>query len=144
MSRLIPRSICSNNGYRAAYILLLLLSFLCSSCATPTVRQVELGTSVQPVVAAGGALSKVSGDRLVEKRLGPQQDDEHVRELIDTFREQAETPLVAGNHVSLLIDGPQTLAAIRRAIESAQHHVHVETYIFADDEVGREIGRAHV
>lgn len=137
MSRLIPRSVRSNNGHRAAYVLFFLFSFLCSSCATPTVRQIELGTSVQPVVAAGGALSKVSGERLVEKRLGPQQDDEQVRELIATFREQADTPLVAGNHVSLLIDGPQTLAAIRRAIEAAQHHIHVETYIFADDEVGR-------
>lgn len=103
----------------------------------PAVRHVELGAAVLPVMTADGALSKVRGERLVEKRLGPQQDDEHVRELITAFREQADAPLVAGNHVSLLIDGPQTLAAIRKAIESARHHVHVETYIFADDEVGK-------
>lgn len=97
-----------------------------------------MGASTLPVVAAGGALSKASGERLVEKRLGlAQQDDEHVRELIATFREQADAPLVAGNRVSLLIDGPQTLAAIRQAIQSARHHIHVETYIFSDDEVGR-------
>lgn len=90
-----------------------------------------------PVVAAGGALSESGGERMVEKRLGPQQDDEHVLELIAAFREQAGAPLVAGNRVSLLIDGPQTLAAIRKAIDTARHHVHVETYIFADDAVGR-------
>lgn len=118
-------------------LLFLLTASLCSSCATPAVRQVESGAAVLPVVAAGGALSERGSERLVEKRLGPQQGDEHVRELIAAFRGQAHTPLVADNRVSLLIDGPQTLAAIRKAIEAARHHVHIETYIFADDEVGR-------
>lgn len=126
------------SAHRAARIpFLLLATALCSSCATPAVRHVELGDSVLPVMAAGSALSKAGGKRLVERRLGPQQDDEHVLELITAFREQADTPLVAGNHVSLLIDGPQTLAAIRKAIEAARQHIHIETYIFADDEVGR-------
>jgi cardiolipin synthase A/B len=40
--------------------------------------------------------------------------------------------------VQLLVDGPETLAAIRAAIEGARQHVHIETYIFADDEIGRE------
>jgi len=82
-------------------------------------------------------VSAARAEQLVDKRLGPQQDDAHVRELIDAFRAQADAPLVAGNRVSLLIDGPQALGAIRKAIEGAQHSVHVETYIFADDEVGR-------
>ena len=51
----------------------------------------------------------------------------------------AAAPLVAGNRVALLVDGPQTLGAIRGAIEKAQHHVHLETYIFADDEIGRAL-----
>ena len=62
-----------------------------------------------------------------------------MRELIDAFRESAAAPLVAGNRVTLLVDGPQTLKAIRAAIESARHHVHLETYIFADDEIGRAL-----
>ncbi len=37
------------------------------------------------------------------------------------------------------MDGPQTLRAIRGAIENAQHHVHLETYIFADDDIGRAL-----
>lgn len=55
------------------------------------------------------------------------------------FRESAAAPLVAGNRVTLLVDGPQTLKAIRAAIDSARHHVHLETYIFADDEIGRAL-----
>jgi len=75
----------------------------------------------------------------VEQRLEDLHESEHVRELIDAFRESAAAPLVAGNRVTLLVDGPKTLAAIRHAIEGAQHHVHLETYIFADDEVGRAL-----
>ena len=46
-------------------------------------------------------------------------------------------PLVAGNKVTLLIDGPATYAAMFKAIEDAKDHIHLETYIFEDDEVGR-------
>jgi cardiolipin synthase A/B len=46
-------------------------------------------------------------------------------------------PLVAGNKVTLLIDGSATYAAMFNAIEHAQDHVNLETYIFEDDEVGR-------
>jgi cardiolipin synthase len=49
-----------------------------------------------------------------------------------------EAPLYRDNEVELLLDGPQTLDAMRDAIASAEHHVHLETYIFADDEVGTE------
>ncbi|HEX2494224.1 MAG TPA: phospholipase D-like domain-containing protein [Steroidobacter sp.] len=61
-----------------------------------------------------------------------------MQRLIEAIRAQMQTPLVAGNRAALLVDGPQTLGAIRRAIENARDHVHVETYIFADDEVGRD------
>jgi len=47
------------------------------------------------------------------------------------------SPLVAGNKVTLLIDGPATYAAMFKAIENAKDHINLETYIFEDDEVGR-------
>ena len=46
-------------------------------------------------------------------------------------------PLVAGNRVTLLEDGPAIEAAIREIVAGAKKHVNVETYILADDEVGR-------
>lgn len=45
-------------------------------------------------------------------------------------------PLVSGNAVRLLADGPATYAAMERAISSARHYVRMETYIFDDDEIG--------
>jgi cardiolipin synthase A/B len=48
-------------------------------------------------------------------------------------------PLVAGNKVTLLDDGPLTMRAMMAAIRAARDHVNLETYIFEDDEVGRAL-----
>lgn len=47
------------------------------------------------------------------------------------------SPLIAGNKVTLLIDGPATYAAMFKAIENAKDHIHLETYVFEEDEMGR-------
>lgn len=44
--------------------------------------------------------------------------------------------LMPGNQVTLLFDGPQTMAAMEAAIRSAQRSIHLETYIFDQDPVG--------
>lgn len=54
----------------------------------------------------------------------------------------AGTPLVAGNRVTLLQDGPATYAAMLSAIRAAKDHVNMETYIVEDDEVGRQFAQA--
>ena len=46
-------------------------------------------------------------------------------------------PLVVGNQVELLVDGPTTYAAMFKAMEQAKDHINVETYTIEDDEVGR-------
>ena len=48
------------------------------------------------------------------------------------------SPLMVGNKVDLLVDGPSTYAAMLSAIENAKDHINMETYIFEDDEVGRQ------
>jgi cardiolipin synthase len=47
-------------------------------------------------------------------------------------------PLVAGNRVQLLLDGPMTFSAMFAAMRHARHSIHVETFILSDDEVGRK------
>ena len=48
-----------------------------------------------------------------------------------------DSPLVVGNHVTLLKDGPATYRAMFAAIRKARNHINLETYIIEDDEVGR-------
>lgn len=47
------------------------------------------------------------------------------------------SPLTVGNRVRLLRDGPATYAAMLAAIQGASDHIHMETYIMEDDEVGQ-------
>ena len=51
------------------------------------------------------------------------------------------SPLVVGNKVTLLQDGPATYAAMFAAIKQAQDHVNLESYIFEDDEVGEQFSQ---
>jgi cardiolipin synthase len=51
-------------------------------------------------------------------------------------------PLVLGNHAELLVDGPQTHAAMLEAIEAAHDHINLETYILEDGEPGERFARA--
>ena len=50
----------------------------------------------------------------------------------------SDSPLLAGNKVSLLQNGPATYAAMFAAIGAARDHINMETYILEDDEVGRQ------
>lgn len=47
----------------------------------------------------------------------------------------------ADDRAEILVDGAEAFPAIREALASATHHIHLETYIFHDDETGREIAR---
>ncbi len=49
---------------------------------------------------------------------------------------------VAGNSITLLKNGADFFPALEAAIDAAQTEVHLETYIFADDMVGKRIAAA--
>ncbi|MGV8744090.1 phospholipase D-like domain-containing protein, partial [Pseudomonas aeruginosa] len=51
-------------------------------------------------------------------------------------------PLVAGNRVKLLADGPSTYRAMLQSIAQARRYVHMETYIFDDDAEGARFAEA--
>lgn len=47
------------------------------------------------------------------------------------------SPLIKGNKVSLLFDGPQTMRAMIEAIGQARNTINFETYIFDQDQLGQ-------
>jgi len=49
-----------------------------------------------------------------------------------------ETPLLSGNSVTPLVDGTQAYPAMLAAIRNARHHIHLQTFIIGNDEVGRQ------
>ena len=56
------------------------------------------------------------------------------------IQEEAATgvPLIAGNKVTLLIDGPATMKEMMAAVRDAKTTVNLETYIFDQDELGMQ------
>jgi len=68
---------------------------------------------------------------------------------IQTYRELALlllsdslSPLTSGNTVKLLINGEQKFPEVLNALQQAKNHIHIEYYIFEDDETGRSIEAA--
>ncbi|HSH71880.1 MAG TPA: cardiolipin synthase ClsB [Methylophilaceae bacterium] len=49
---------------------------------------------------------------------------------------------IDGNHITLLRNGTEFFPALEAAINAAQYEVHVQTYIYAEDETGIRIGNA--
>jgi len=49
-----------------------------------------------------------------------------------------ESPIVVGNRVTLLKDGPATYRAMFAAIHKARDHINLESYIVEGDETGRK------
>ena len=47
-------------------------------------------------------------------------------------------PLLGGNELRILIDGNEAIPAMLKAIESAESHVHLQSFIVKNDHVGRE------
>ena len=54
----------------------------------------------------------------------------------------AGNPLLVGNKVTLLRDGPATFKAMFTSIKEARDHINVEFYIIEDDEVGNRFADA--
>lgn len=85
-------------------------------------------------------LSDAASQRVLNAALDEYRNDARAIDLIDSVRRHSTQPLSVGNRVTALVDGPATFASIREAVSAARHHIHVETFIYDDDELGREFG----
>lgn len=50
-----------------------------------------------------------------------------------------EAPRREGNELQLYESGLEAFEAMRAAVEQARHHIHIEYFIFRDDELGRQV-----
>ena len=95
------------------------------------VHKVAFETARGPVSASKSAailesLKRKSGDiDILQKHIA-------VEEAINV-----DSPLVLGNKLAILQDGPATYKAMSDAIRKGKDHINFETYIFEDDEIGQ-------
>lgn len=62
--------------------------------------------------------------------------------LAKLFRRMNRSMPFGGNEVSIYTEGAAMMEALLEAIRMAQHHIHLEYYIFEDDELGRAVSNA--
>ncbi len=115
---------------------LLAMCWALSACASlPEVASERLAPNQQPTVSGNkGVLPPKNVRALLAKHWPKATLDAKALAAL----EEAATgvPLIAGNKVALLFDGPQTMAAMIEAIGNAKDHINLETYIFDQDELG--------
>lgn len=98
----------------------------------PHTKTVEFENARGPVAADKGAdivegLMRTSGDiDILQKHLALEQAI------------NPDSPLMLDNKLVLLLDGPATYQAMFAAIRKAKDHVNLETYIFEDDDIGKQ------
>jgi cardiolipin synthase len=116
-------------------VLLVALTF-CASCATQNPR-VTPPEETPPIVARQRVLPEEATDPLLRQALEEYKSDAAVRELVDAVRRYSSEPLTTGNQIKVLVDGPETYAAIEAAIRAAHRYVDLETFIYGADDIGR-------
>jgi cardiolipin synthase len=90
---------------------------------------------------ANGELSTQQSKAILAK-LKKNSDDTNIFDKhLALEAEIAGSPLVVGNKVELLVDGPITYDAMFTAIENAKNHINMETYIIENDEIGQRFSK---
>ena len=90
------------------------------------------------MLTGDGVASESRGNLLVDQALRIPAADNSNDHLLDAVRTACPlAPLVAGNQLTILNDGPSTFEAFAETVGKAKHHVHLETFLFADDALGQ-------
>ncbi len=61
------------------------------------------------------------------------------RELAVMLQKGLRSPLTRRNKLKLLINGEEKFPEVLEAIRNAKHHIHIQYYIFAQDNIGEQI-----
>lgn len=115
------------------------LAFVCvvASCKTlPDAEKLpEQPAKATPTVATPrGMLEPKQAAALLKKRWANASPD--LKQLAVLEEQATGVPLIAGNKVELLFDGPATIRAMMEAARTATTSINLETYIFDMDPIG--------
>ena len=67
---------------------------------------------------------------------------EENKELAVMLMNDNKSPLTINNDVKLLVNGENKFPEVLNAIKEAKHHIHMEYYIYEDDEIGKKVEEA--
>ena len=120
-----------------AWLTALCLGLALVSCKTlPEVETSAPDKATPTVATAKGALPARQVSALVSKRWANASGD--LKNLALMEEQATGVPLIAGNRVTLLFDGPATMREMMAAARGATSSINLETYIFDQDQIGNE------
>lgn len=73
------------------------------------------------------------------KNLEGVKEDDHFAGLMKMIYQTDRSPLTTNNSAELLFNGEEKFPTVLEALRNAKHHIHIEYYIYEDDEIGRAI-----
>jgi cardiolipin synthase A/B len=120
-----------------AWLLALCLSCGVVACKSLPDVEPEAPAKATPTIATTkGALPPKQASALAARRWANASGN---LKALAALEEQATgVPLIAGNKVTLLFDGPATMREMMAAARVATSSINLETYIFDQDQVGNE------
>jgi cardiolipin synthase A/B len=121
----------------AAAALVLTLSGCASFRPLPAPPAADAELSTLSVIGPRGQLDRQARERLTQ-RLARFGDDNLLERHLATMQAVSDTPLITGNRVKLLVDGPRAYAAMFAAIAASKQHVNIEMYIFDEAHQGEQ------
>ena len=120
-----------------AWLTALCLGLALAACKTLPDVDPGAPTKATPTVSgAKGALPSKQVSALVSKRWANASTD--LKNLALLEEQATGVPLIAGNRVTLLFDGPATMREMMAAARAATSSINLETYIFDQDQIGNE------
>ena len=92
------------------------------------IDQARIGEYVERQLALVASHKLIHNEKILEKT-----------NIIKLLLSNNRSFLTQNNNVKLLINGEQKFAELIKCLESARDHIHIEYYIFDDDEIGKTL-----
>jgi cardiolipin synthase len=124
--------------FRVAALLLLVVAAGCATLPDTRFLSESYQAQAAKIESARGPLSAKRSAEIIAELKRKSGDLDILDKQVALEQEIGGSPLVIGNKVVLLQDGPATYAAMFAAIGRAKDHVNVESYIVEDGEVGQK------
>lgn len=124
---------------RSSGLLAIALLAVLPACTSLPIIVPDMARRVTPPVQLAGAHGPLSPaqSKAILERLERGGKDSHIFDRhLAVESSITGSPLVVGNKVLLLQDGPTTYQRMFTAIRDAADHINMETYIIEDDDVG--------
>jgi cardiolipin synthase len=132
---------------RHGLLLAAITPFLLAGCGSLPRINPDLAMRPPHPIRMEGAYGPLSSQqsKAILDRLKLGADDTHIFERhLALVQEMGGSPLVVGNKVELLLDGPATYASMFAAINAARDNINLETYILEPDEIGQSLVEARL